>query len=96
MTKQTDPSNMMQIMSDVFAWRYLAYCEAHGNNPTSQLAADRKMWPGGSMTGYMLWVNRQWGAFATRIGKNRRDWQLQLLQREFDQFIAAQLGGHEA
>lgn len=36
---------------------------AHGRTPDEMLAADVIDWPGGSMCGFMLWMNEQWSTF---------------------------------
>ena len=41
-----------------YSTRYLAYCAALGRSPDEQLAYDREAWPGGCMTGFILWVSR--------------------------------------
>jgi hypothetical protein len=42
--------------------RYLAYCAAHGHtgDPEGMLAEDSRRWPGGSMTGFILWTRGRW------------------------------------
>lgn len=40
--------------------RYLAYATAQGLSPKDCLARDTELWPGGKMTGYLLWIHRQW------------------------------------
>lgn len=41
--------------------RYVAYCRAHwAATPEAMLARDEAVWPGGCMTGYILWITRKW------------------------------------
>jgi len=49
--------------------RYLAYAQAHGRTPDEMLAHDRGAWPGGCMTGFMVWVREQWHAWYTETGE---------------------------
>jgi hypothetical protein len=46
--------------------RYLAYCRAHGRTPAEMLEHDDKEWPGGKMTGFILWLDEQWMEFEKR------------------------------
>jgi len=55
--------------------RYLSYCRAHDNTPAEQRAIDDADWPGGIMTGFILWNNeivRKWKEELGLIGKNDR------------------------
>jgi hypothetical protein len=45
--------------------RFEAYARAHGRSPEAMLEHDRKAWPGGCMTGFMLWIGEQWTAWLT-------------------------------
>ncbi|MFN9114348.1 MAG: hypothetical protein ACK5XN_30160 [Bacteroidota bacterium] len=42
-------------MNDNWNPRYLAYCNAYGHTPQTQVAIDRASWPGGCMAGFILW-----------------------------------------
>ncbi|ESZ30432.1 hypothetical protein [Mesorhizobium sp. L2C084A000] len=41
----------------IAAWnpRYANYARAHGRTPAEQVDQDSKAWPGGHMTGFVLW-----------------------------------------
>ncbi len=43
--------------------RWLAYCSAHGRKSDAQLAHDEREFPGGCMTGFILWINEQKAEF---------------------------------
>lgn len=57
------------------AWnlRYVAYAAAHGRTPDDMLAHDFDRWPGGRMTGYILWINQAWCCWAAAAGHPRAD-----------------------
>jgi hypothetical protein len=38
--------------------QYVQYAKVHGRTPDDMLAHDRERWPGGVMTGYILWVSQ--------------------------------------
>lgn len=40
--------------------RFIAYARACGNTPEAQLVADDSAWPGGCMTGFILWIGGKW------------------------------------
>lgn len=44
--------------------RYVAYARAHGKTPEAMAQADKAAWPGGSMTGFILWIAKQRRQFA--------------------------------
>jgi hypothetical protein len=43
--------------------RYLAYCKSNNNTPDQQKQIDLVDWPGGKMTGFILWMKEQWYKF---------------------------------
>jgi hypothetical protein len=44
--------------------RYQAYAHAHGEaDAEAMLAADRERYPGGCMTGFVLWLRERWDEF---------------------------------
>lgn len=41
--------------------RYVTYCIAQGEpDPERMLARDRERYPGGRMTGFILWASQKW------------------------------------
>ncbi len=40
--------------------RYVSYARTHGHTPETMLEHDEKAWPGGKMTGFMLWIQERW------------------------------------
>ena len=51
--------------------RYVAYATAHGRPPGDMLAHDLDRWPGGRMTGYILWITEAWRRWAVAAGHPR-------------------------
>lgn len=45
--------------------RYLAYAADHGHagDPDGMLVEDQDRWPGGAMTGFMVWIRERWQEF---------------------------------
>jgi len=56
-------------MEHIKKWnpRYLAYCRANHYEPDVQNAIDRKQYPGGFMTGFILWNNLHWALFFKEV-----------------------------
>lgn len=59
------------------AWnpRYLAYAKAHGfeGDPEGMLAHDSAEWPGGHMTGFILWIQARWAEWRKLYAKELRE-----------------------
>ena len=75
--------------------KYLAYCKAHGEpDPEAMLERDRVEWPGGCMTGFILWIGEKAREFDAEYGGRDgrscapHSWYF----REFDAFV---LGGQQ-
>jgi len=48
--------------------RYLAYCNANHNHPEAQILIDEKKYPGGKMTGFIIWNRLHWALFFKEQG----------------------------
>jgi len=58
----------------MMAWnpRYVAYATAHGKTPGEMLSADEAEFPGGRMTGFVLWMRRKWAEWGRAPGHGDR------------------------
>jgi hypothetical protein len=54
----------------VWNTRYVQWARAHGNTAEKQLVADEEAWPGGKMTGFVLWMSNRWEEW--RFVNNRK------------------------
>lgn len=52
--------------------RYVAYCKSQGRTPDDQLKHDEEKYPGGSMTGFILWTNEKWNEFGEKMIRDRK------------------------
>lgn len=49
--------------------RYVAYARAHHVDvPAEMLRRDQVAWPGGCMTGFILWLNERWREWDKLVG----------------------------
>lgn len=55
-----------------YQFRYLAYAAAHSKEPDEMMEHDHKRWPGGCMTGFILWISEQWRAWKDAQPEKRR------------------------
>lgn len=65
-----------QAVDDAVIWnsRFVAYARSQGCTPKSVLTLDEKRWPGGLMTGFILWMNEQWTAWKSLQSPLRQDY----------------------
>jgi hypothetical protein len=50
--------------------RYLAYAKSNGvDDPAQMIASDEERFPGGKMTGFIVWIGRQWERFRAQTGR---------------------------
>lgn len=67
--------------------RFVCYAKSQGNDPEDQLAKDSIDYPGGSMAGYILWMNDRWHEFSKIKGCERRAASV-YYSKEFDAWLA--------
>jgi hypothetical protein len=64
--------------------RYLAYCKAHGKTPDEMMQHDIEAYPGGCMTGFILWSGEQ----LAKARKEHPDWFLNSTLRNHAEYDA--------
>lgn len=75
--------------------RFLAYAEHLGMSPEGAIIRDRDRYPGGSMTGFVLWLQGRWRAWhkARGIPDRPSDYAAvrgsRWAQDDFDRFLGA-------
>lgn len=67
--------------------RYLAYCAVQGRAPEAQLAHDKDAWPGGSMAGFILWINARWTEWNALTGWPSGETHGKTQHEEFDLWL---------
>jgi hypothetical protein len=73
--------------------RYLAYCRYHRKSPEEMKAIDRARFVGGSMVGFMLWMDLRWREFDKcmgngPVGTNAHDAYIHIkYEAEFDKWL---------
>lgn len=50
------------MIARAYNWnpRYVEYANSHGRTPDEMLVIDKAEYPGGAMTGYIIWINARW------------------------------------
>jgi hypothetical protein len=68
------------MVKQEFTHAYLTYCKARGfpDDPEACLQDDDLKWPGGKMTGYILWVSACRKAYAKATGD--KGWNVNVCQ----------------
>lgn len=67
--------------------RWLAYCAANGRSPDAQAAHDEEAWPGGRMTGYILWISAKWREWCDLVKLPRGHYMGPVEHKAFDVFL---------
>lgn len=79
--------------------RYVHFARVHGHEPEEQREHDREAWPGGSATGFILWMGSRWREWARQAGHDRaRDPNAFLDDNDhkaFDEWLAKLPVGHK-
>lgn len=86
-------------------FRYVHYAAEQGRSPEAQLEHDIEKYPGGRMTGFLLWISARWAewskhygpAAATKLhesGLAQRDFDLMLERSLRETFTREQLDLH--
>jgi hypothetical protein len=52
--------------------RYVAYARAHGCEPEQMLVFDAERFPGGAMSGFVVWISERWREWCS-INRRGRD-----------------------
>lgn len=69
--------------------RYVHYAREHSKSPDEMLEHDRAAWPGGLMTGFILWISERWSEWY-RLNNWHPDWPKgEAEHREFDEWLAS-------
>lgn len=71
--------------------RYKSYAAFHGHDPDTQLHFDSIKYPGGVMTGYILWIKNQLLAYRHSVGKSLNEPMFESDQKAFDQWLERKL-----
>jgi hypothetical protein len=68
--------------------RYLAYCRANHNVPEAQWLIDKEKYPGGKMTGYILWNRLHWALFFQSLGLEKQPQVIsQDMHKQYDEWL---------
>lgn len=66
--------------------RFVHYAREHNRTPEQMLLHDKKRFPGGSMCGFMLWINERWNEFCIKA-RISREFICTPEQRAFDAWL---------
>ena len=53
---------------------YVAYARAHGKSPGEMLRQDKTKWPGGRMSGFLIWMSEGWSEWHTKHDLRRYEY----------------------
>lgn len=68
--------------------RFVHYATANGRGPEAMLEADRAAWPGGIMTGFILWIRARWQEWDKLMGLPAEEPHDDEQCRQFDTWLA--------
>jgi hypothetical protein len=72
--------------------RYVAYARAHGMTPARMAREDRKRWPGGCGTGFVIWCHERWAEWRKENGRPPHDALTDADYAAFDAWLDGTLG----
>lgn len=72
----------------VFQPRFAAYARVHGRTPEAQIEHDKEAWPGGVMTGFVLWNNERWREWRAANGYRHDDILPSDAHERYDRWLA--------
>jgi hypothetical protein len=69
--------------------RFIAYAKSEGLAPAAVLSLDAERFPGGKMTGFMLWIQGRWAAWRRLNGLARYEQLSEADHAAFDAWLEA-------
>ena len=68
--------------------RFVEYAAEQGRTPEEQTISDREAFPGGCMTGFILWIGERWTEWAKLRGRNLAEPTTGSDHLDFDRWLA--------
>lgn len=67
--------------------RFLAYCQESGMTPDEQIEHDNKLYPGGSMCGFIVWIGEKIRIYKEKFPEERRETCILADQESFIKYL---------